>query len=863
MTTIADCLPGLATQSWSLVLHIGAGATGALDSHAKLSPRRLVLVEGDAEMARELSLAARALPAAEVLSHAVSPTAGELTWHRYNLRALNGPLPAAGLEAYYPRLRTVSTETVRSVAIADLVDQLLPAGATGNLLVLDVPGQEVALLEALGVERLTRFDKVLVHGRNLDTGHGQALAASLAWLKAHHVVVAPSNADAPKRLWETVAGVVDRRAVEVSRLEAQLDSVVRQRDELAFQLKAAQEADRAAQAASEAELARWAQQAEAGKQAAADALARTMDEHRATEAALSASLEQLRAELESERQERSRLSASLDETARQRDEQKHWHEENAKWAKALHAQLKAVQAELAKREQGLAQVEAELSQRTQALQAAEEAARAAQAASEAELARWAQQAEADKQASVEAMARTMDEHRAAEGALSATLEQLRAELESERQERSRLSASLDETARQRDEQKHWHAENAKWAKALDAQLKAVQAELAEREQGLARVDAELAQRTQALQAAEEAARAAQAASEAELARLEHQAQTDRQAAADALDALRSDVARLQRHGEELEAQLKAAQEADAAARAAAEGNLAQALDAHRAAEAALNDALAQARAELETERQERSRLSASLDETARQRDEHKHWHEENANWAKALDAQLKVVQQTLSAKDEELERVRADGERLRADADGLRSALSQAEASVVALRDADAVKAVEIAELQSRAQALSVELEQTRHSRDEQKHWHEENAKWAKALEAQLQATKEELEGRVRAAQEAEAALAPLRDQVTRLTQERDTEAHWHHENAKWAQALKAELDPLKPEHERLQRELALAQRELAEARGRADSVQREMEDRDARQRLMDTEILRAEAQLDLIKEVLIREKNF
>jgi chromosome segregation ATPase len=845
MTTIADCLPGLATQSWSLVLHIGAGATGALDSHAKLSPRRLVLVEGDAEMARELSLAARALPAAEVLSHAVSPTAGELTWHRYNLRALNGPLPAAGLEAYYPRLRPISTEAVRAVAIADLVDQLLPPGATGNLLVLDVPGQEVALLEALGDERLTRFDKVLVHGRNLDTGHGHALAASMSWLKTHHVVVAPSNADAPKRLWETVTGVVDRRAVEMSHLEAQLHSVVRHRDELAFQLKSAQEAEAAA------------------RDEAAHALARTMDEHRATEAALSATLEQLRAELESERQERSRLSASLDETARQRDEHKHWHEENAKWAKALDRQLKAVQTELAEREQVLTQVEVELSQRTRTLQAAEEAARAAQVACEAELARWAQQAEADKQASAEALARTMDEHRATEAALSAKLEQLRAELESERQESSRLSTSLEETARQRDEQKHWHTENAKWAKALDGQLKAVQTELAEREQGLARVEAELAQRDQALQAAEDAARAVQAESEAELTRLAQQAVADRQAAADALDALRSDVARLQRHGEELEAQLKAAQEADAAARAAAGGALAQVLDEHRAAEAALSDALAQARAELEAERQERSRLSASLDETARQRDEHKHWHEENANWAKALDAQLKVVQQTLSAKDEELERVRVDGERVRADVDGLRSALTQAEASVVALRDADAVKAVEIAELQSRAQALSVELEQTRHSRDEQKHWHEENAKWAKALEAQLQATKEELEARVRAAQEAEAALVPLRDQVSRLTQERDTEAHWHHENAKWAQALKAELDPLKPEHERLQRELALAQRELAEARGRADSVQREMEDRDARQRLMDTEILRAEAQLDLIKEVLIREKNF
>ena len=102
-----------------------------------------------------------------------------------------------------------------------------------------------------------------------------------------------------------------------------------------------------------------------------------------------------------------------------------------------------------------------------------------------------------------------------------------------------------------------------------------------------------------------------------------------------------------------------------------------------------------------------------------------------------------------------------------------------------------------------------------------------------------------------------------LEQQVAQLGKERDTEAHRHQENAKWAQTLKAELDPLKPELERLRRELDLTRREAADAKSRAEGLEREISDRDGRQRLMDAEILRAEAQLDLIKEVLIREKNF
>jgi chromosome segregation ATPase len=82
-------------------------------------------------------------------------------------------------------------------------------------------------------------------------------------------------------------------------------------------------------------------------------------------------------------------------------------------------------------------------------------------------------------------------------------------------------------------------------------------------------------------------------------------------------------------------------------------------------------------------------------------------------------------------------------------------------------------------------------------------------------------------------------------------------------ENAKWARSLSGELDVLKPELAALRDERATLSAQLAETQSQARALRQQMDDRDARQRLMDNEILRAEAQLDLIRDVLIREKNF
>ena len=186
------------------------------------------------------------------------------------------------------------------------------------------------------------------------------------------------------------------------------------------------------------------------------------------------------------------------------------------------------------------------------------------------------------------------------------------------------------------------------------------------------------------------------------------------------------------------------------------------------------------------------------------------------------------------------------------------------------------------------AESRQQQIEQLTRERDEQAHWHQENAKWAKVLVGE----KEELESRLARMQEElssqqqmhavleqeKSALAGRREELERavetLMQERDEQAHWHQENAKWAKVLVGEKEELESRLARMQGELRVQQQmqgaleqEKAGLAERLEAAQQRLEEQDVsvsenvyRQQLMNEELVRAEAQIDLIKELLLRE---
>ena len=179
MSTILDSLSRLNPQPLGLVVHVGAGGGDVLDAYAALAPRRLVLVEGDPDTLAELraGVAARAdgkvgaKLVAEVVGEVVAPKAGELRWHRFNLRQLNAPFEPTALRRVYPRLALLDSPPVMAVALADVLAPLVAknlsakgAAAGPAVLVLDVPGQEAALLAALPAELLQSFQWLVLRG---------------------------------------------------------------------------------------------------------------------------------------------------------------------------------------------------------------------------------------------------------------------------------------------------------------------------------------------------------------------------------------------------------------------------------------------------------------------------------------------------------------------------------------------------------------------------------------------------------------------------------------------------------------------------------------------------------------------------
>jgi FkbM family methyltransferase len=355
------------------VLHIGAGDGSSIDSYLALAPKRLILVEGDPVTSAALEERAKTLPNASVIARPVSAEGGSLRWHRFNLAFLNGPLVPIGLSAVYPRLRPAETIAVESIAITQLVEaqEITQEPDHVNLLVLDVPGQETALLAALPQPLLSSFALIIVRSCQPGTfADADAMESTIEALSANYFRPIVRNNDEPTwpqalvrfdaaaheagalrtrivelehahaeaarrhesernqsthtieqlrteqlRMMESLRSAeatVSSRAVEIERLSRERDEAARL---AADRQRAAQDAEtsRALVDALQASKQRAEQQmieAQAHAAKVLDELEATRSQHQATEGELT----KLRAELESTRQSNSRAEAELADT---------------------------------------------------------------------------------------------------------------------------------------------------------------------------------------------------------------------------------------------------------------------------------------------------------------------------------------------------------------------------------------------------------------------------------------------------------------------------------------------------------------------------------------------------------------------
>jgi hypothetical protein len=435
MDDLFDCLAMLSDRPLGTVVHVGAGNGPVLEHYARLAPARAVLVEGDPDAAAQLQRRATTSTWAEEQAHPVAAQSGPLSWHRYNLPMLNGPLDAAALGTYYPRLRLAESRTLEALALTALLEalNLRDDAERIHVLVLDVPGQEDVLLAALPQGQLNAFGAVLLRGcREALHPGGAAAGQGVAQLRRRCYQAAVPHAE-QESLWPVTLLRFDSARYQTEQLQQRIDTleaVLGQREQAVAELQAACVRLTDTADAQQRLLEARQTQLQVLTQAHAN-LENTAQEGRAQ----IDSLGQAKAAAEATAAER---AARIELLVKERDEQAHRHQKNAKRLKSLQTEVEALRAKSAEAQtqrQALAQAKAELEQAAQTRQAQVEALTRANAAAQATLAERLVQIEHLTKAQDEQARRHQENAKSAQG--------LKAENDGLAAERGRLKAQIE------------------------------------------------------------------------------------------------------------------------------------------------------------------------------------------------------------------------------------------------------------------------------------------------------------------------------------------------------------------------------------------------------------------------------------
>jgi hypothetical protein len=302
------------------VVHVNPADTDVVERYLALGAERVVLVAGDPDTVSPLCAAMRGRSDVEVVEAVVAPTAGHARWMRFNVRGLGGLLEPTGLRGYFPRLQLLECVPVCTSTLQTVLDRLHVSrhdDERANLLVLETPGTEAALLQGVARETLYAFGLVLLRGaRGGLYQNGVDHEAALRWLRGRayrqHIQIEETDPLWPVTLMRLHAEAAERmvHADHVLELRAQLEHVQKAFEQRTQQHEAQVQALEAA-----------LEQAKAR----ADKLAK--DQHdeaeqlrRASEARIEA-LAKDKAQLTSERDAQSRLAAERQTQANER--QKH------------------------------------------------------------------------------------------------------------------------------------------------------------------------------------------------------------------------------------------------------------------------------------------------------------------------------------------------------------------------------------------------------------------------------------------------------------------------------------------------------------------------------------------------------------
>ena len=131
------------------VIHLGAGRCRELPEYLAAASKRIVLVEANPRVARFLQAQLSAHENVHVVQQAISGQGEESTLYVYNVAERSSLRKPTGLLELYPGLRVVEKIPVTSYSVGSLIKEFAPKNTGELCLIIDTPGEELSILEAL------------------------------------------------------------------------------------------------------------------------------------------------------------------------------------------------------------------------------------------------------------------------------------------------------------------------------------------------------------------------------------------------------------------------------------------------------------------------------------------------------------------------------------------------------------------------------------------------------------------------------------------------------------------------------------------------------------------------------------------
>ncbi|RAU19171.1 hypothetical protein DN062_02570 [Nitrincola tibetensis] len=176
-------------QSIKTVVHLGAGYCSELAFYQDSKIERIILVEGDAEIAQELRESYQTNPSVQVVEAVVDVEANTKPFFVFSLSELNSVRRATSLTEFFPSVRQLSSVEKNVQDINTLVQNLKIS--EGALLVVDLPGISLDVLTHLEVhDQLSVFTQVCVHANRSALYESESTADEVkSWMEEQGFVI--------------------------------------------------------------------------------------------------------------------------------------------------------------------------------------------------------------------------------------------------------------------------------------------------------------------------------------------------------------------------------------------------------------------------------------------------------------------------------------------------------------------------------------------------------------------------------------------------------------------------------------------------------------------------------------------------